>query len=92
MIANQDMSEGSKMRQIQKLYRKEKNKHKEEKQYVVNKRVNSTMGKKVPRNVKMVDSRLRADTRNQRIKKKKKGGKGSSVKAAFKKKGRPPRK
>jgi len=50
------------------------------------------MGKKAGRNIKMVDSRLRADTRNSKIKKKKKGGKGTNVKAAKKSKGRPPRK
>lgn len=76
VIASQDISEGAKMRQIQKMYTKEKAKHKEEKSYVVNRRSTSTMGNKVPRNVKMVDTRMRADTRNQRNKKKSKGGKG----------------
>lgn len=33
-------------------------------------------GAKQGRNVKMVDRRLKADTRNQKIKKKSKGGKG----------------
>lgn len=77
VIAGQDISEGAKMRQIQKMYTKEKAKHKEEKTYVVNRRVTSTMGAKAGRNVKMVDARLRADTRNQR-KKKSKGGNGLS--------------
>lgn len=76
VIASQDISEGAKMRQIQKMYTKEKAKHKEEKSYVVNRRATSTMGTKVGRNVKMVDSRMRADTRNQKNKKKSKGGKG----------------
>ena len=58
------------------MYTKERKKHKEEKTYVVNRAFNSSMGKKAGRNVKMVDKRLRADTRNQRIKKKKKGGSG----------------
>jgi hypothetical protein len=58
------------------MYTKEKAKHKEEKTYVVNRAFNSSMGKKAGRNVKMVDSRMRADTRNERIKKKGKGGKG----------------
>lgn len=64
VIAGQEISEGAKMRQIQKMYTKEKAKHKEEKSYVVNRRVTSTMGAKVGRNVKVVDSRMRADTRN----------------------------
>lgn len=64
------------MRQIQKMYTKEKKKHKEEKSYVVNRAFNSSMGKKAGRNVKMVDKRLRADTRKQKIMKKKKGGSG----------------
>ena len=64
------------MKQIQKLYTKEKQKHKEEKTYVVNRTHNSTMGNKVGRNVKMVDARMRADIRNQKMKKKNKGGKG----------------
>lgn len=76
VIASQDISEGSKMRQIQKLYKKEKQKHKEEKAYVVNRSFNSSMGKKAGRNVKMVDARMRADTRNQKMKKKGKGGRG----------------
>merc|ERR1719163_2295708 len=37
VIADQDLNEASKMRQIQKLYRNEKRKHKEEKKYTVNK-------------------------------------------------------
>ena len=36
------------------------------------------MGKKAGRNVKMVDARLRADTRNAKIKSKKKGGRGKN--------------
>ena len=76
VITNQDLSEGSKMKQIQKLYTKEKAKHKEEKSYVVNRTFNTSMGKKSGRLVKMVDSRLRADNRNKRIKKKSKGGQG----------------
>lgn len=42
VIANSpDMNEGSKMRQIKKLYAKEKAKHKEEKVYVVNRAFNT---------------------------------------------------
>ena len=64
------------MRQIQRMYTKEKQKHKEEKTYVVNRSFNTSMGKKAGRNVKMVDSRMRADTRNQKMKNKRKGGAG----------------
>jgi hypothetical protein len=44
------------------------------------------MGKKSGRNVKMVDARLRADTRNAKIKSKKKGGKGKNGKGSRTKK------
>lgn len=44
------------------------------------------MGKKAGRNVKMVDARMRADTRNQKIKSKKKGGKGGNGRRAKKSK------
>jgi len=80
IIATQDQSEGSKMRQIQKMYSKEKKKHVEEKSYVVNRAFNSSQGGKVGRNVKMVDKRLRSDTRNAKLKKKSKGGKGANGK------------
>jgi len=52
------------------MYTKEKKKHEEEKNYVVNRTFNSSQGKKVGRGVKMVDARMRADTRNTKIKKK----------------------
>lgn len=51
------------MRQIQKLYSKEKAKFKEEKKYVVNRTGNSSMNSRVPRGTKMVDSRMRKETR-----------------------------
>ena len=51
-------------------------KHKEEKKYIVNKKVNSAQGLKAGRNVRVVDRRYKADTRNQKLKKKSKGGKG----------------
>ena len=76
VIAAQDIAEGSKMKQIQKLYSKEKRKHKEEKTYVVNRTFNSSMGNKTGRNVKMVDKRLKRDSRNTKLKKKSKGGLG----------------
>ena len=43
------------------MYRKEKEKHKEEKTYIVNRSFNSSMGKKTARGVKVVDKRLRKD-------------------------------
>lgn len=42
VIATQEITEGSKMRQIQKMYTKEKAKHKEEKNYVVNRKSTTT--------------------------------------------------
>ena len=63
VIANQDISEGSKMKQIQKMYAKEKAKHKEEKSYVVNRSFNTSQGLKAGRNVKMVDRRMKKETR-----------------------------
>lgn len=80
VIANsQDISEGSKMRQIKKMYTKEKEKHKEEKTYVVNRTFNTSQGRKTARGVKMVDARLRADTRNAKLNRKKKGKKGGKA-------------
>jgi len=64
------------MRQIQKMYNKEKAKHVEQKSYVVNRSFNTSQGKKAGRNVKMVDARMRADMRNAKLKKKNKGGAG----------------
>jgi hypothetical protein len=52
------------MKQIQKMYAKEKQKQKESKSYVVNKAFNASKGGKVGRNTKLVDSRLRKDVRN----------------------------
>lgn len=80
VIANSDISEGSKMRQIKKMYAKEKAKHKEEKVYVVNRSFTSSQNLKTGRNVKMVDSRMRADTRNQKLKRKKFGKSRGKVK------------
>jgi AdoMet-dependent rRNA methyltransferase SPB1 len=88
VIANSEIAEGTKMRQIKKLYSKEKAKHKEEKSYVVNRTSSSTMNMKAGRNVKMVDARMRADNRNKKMKKKSKGGQGGTQR----RKGRKPRK
>lgn len=76
------------MRQIEKLYKKEKSKNKEEKKYVVNRNFNGVKGKyNAPRNVKLVDSRMKKDLKKDRARAKKekrkggrkggKGGKGS---------------
>lgn len=59
------------------MYNKQLKKKKEEKKYVVNKAFGAPGGKlKTGRGVKMVDKRLRADTRSKRIKK---GNKKSKV-------------
>ena len=80
VIASSDITEGSKMRQIKKMYTKEKQKHKEEKVYVVNRSFNTSQGKKAGRNVKMVDARLRADTRGAKASAKRQGKKGKRAK------------
>lgn len=61
IIADQDINEASKMKQIQKLYRKEKDKHKETTSYVVNRSFQSSGPKKGGRLVKNVDQRMRKD-------------------------------
>jgi len=62
------------------MYRKEKDKHKEEKSYVVNRNFNSKMGAKASRNVKMVDARMRKDQRNDKFRAKK-GGRAGKAKS-----------
>ena len=56
------------------MYRKEKEKHKEEKKYIVNRTHSTVMNAKQGRNIKMVDKRMRKDTRNEKFKSKQKGG------------------
>jgi len=68
IIADQDLHEATKMRQIQKIYKKERDKHKEEKTYIVNRSFNNSGGKKTGRGVKVVDARLRKDERNNKRK------------------------
>jgi len=65
------------MRQIQKLYKKEKSKMKEEKKYMVSKNFSHIGKSKVPRHIKVVDRRMKKDLKIQkaRAKKAKKGGK-----------------
>ena len=75
MIANEDINEASKMKQIQKLYRKEKDKHKETKNYVVNRSFNANGASKNSRLIKHVDARMRRDSRNEKLRSKKKGKK-----------------
>lgn len=71
VIAEQDINEQAKMKQIQKMYSKEKSKHTDKKEYVFNKKFSSVQGRKAGRNVKMVDPRLKKDLIKQ-----KKGSKG----------------
>lgn len=82
IIAEQDLNEGSKMRQIQKLYKTEKSKQKEEKKYVVSKNFSHIGKAKVPRHMKVVDKRMKKDIKmaREKAKKAKKGGKGGSKK------------
>ena len=54
------------MKQIQKLYKKEKDKHKEEKSYVVNRTFQAAGPKKGGRLTKNVDKRMRKDERNNK--------------------------
>ena len=79
IIADQDINEASKMKQIQKLYKKEKDKHQETKNYVVNRAFQAAGPKKGGRLVKNVDKRMRKDERNTKFKAKKKGGRGRAV-------------
>ena len=79
------------MRQINKLYKKEKSKHKEEKSYVVN-RAFKASGKhgKTPRHIKNVDSRMKKDLKRDKMKARKdkrKGGKGGKSSKNKKSKG-----
>lgn len=63
VIAEQDINEGSKMRQIEKLYKKEKNKLKETKSYVVSRNFRNVGKAKQGRNMKFVDKRMKKETR-----------------------------
>ena len=94
VIADQDINEASKMKQIQKLYRKEKDKHKETTSYVVNRTFQSSGPKKGGRLVKNVDSRMRKDARNDKFKARKNKGKkgGPAIKVKVQKGGGRPKK
>ena len=77
VISNQDeINEVSKIKQIEKLYRKELRKGKEEKKYIVS-RSQSKLGKS-GRNVKFVDKRLKKDKRALKRIEKRGGGKKRS--------------
>lgn len=93
IIADTDINESSKMKQIQKLYRKEKDKHKEVKNYVVSRNFSSSGPKKGGRLTKNVDARMRKDQRNDkyRAKGKKKGGMPGPKKAKVQKGGGRPK-
>ena len=71
------------------MYRKEKEKHKEEKTLIVNRSFNTSQGRKTARGVKVVDARLRKDQRNAKFKaKRNKGSRGGvAAKAPKAKKG-----
>ena len=64
------------MKQIQKMYKKEKAKHQESKQYVVSRNFSNVGGQKTARGVKAVDRRMKKDKRALKAKAKrdKKGG------------------
>jgi len=93
IIADTDINEKSKMKQIQKLYRKEKDKHQESKSYVVTRAFQSSGPKKGGRLTKNVDARMRKDLRNDkyRAKGKKKGGVSQQKKAKVQKGGGRPK-
>lgn len=69
VVMNQDgINEISKLRQVGKLYDKEKNSLKDKKKYVVTKKFKASQGKD-GRNVKHVDARLKKDKRSQKLSK-----------------------
>lgn len=69
MIMNQEgMNEISKLRQVGKLYDKEKQGLKDKKKYVVTKKFKSAKGKD-GRSTKHVDARLKKDKRSQKLSK-----------------------
>ena len=81
-VMNQDgINEISKLRQVTKLYDKEKRDLKDTKKYVVSKRFKSSGGKD-GRNVKHVDSRLKKDKRSM------KASKTRQIKRTHKRKGK----
>jgi len=78
-IASQsDISENSKLKQIDKVYRQERGKMKTEKKYVVSRNFKKGLRTRHEKGTKIVDPRLKKDTRAKLRKEKanKKGGKG----------------
>lgn len=72
VISNQDeISEFSKVKQIEKLYKREISRNKEKKKYIVSRASRVRHGKE-GRNIKFVDKRLKKDKRAQKAKDKKK--------------------
>ena len=63
------VNEGSKMRQVHSLYKKAMAEAKTEKKYIVGRKftANKNKGRKVGRNTKLVDSRLKKDKRAAKI-------------------------
>ena len=92
IIADADINEASKMKQIQKMYRKEKDKHKETKNYVVSRSFQAAGPKKGGRLTKNVDKRMRKDQRNDKFRNKSKKGSKPPTKAKVQKGGGRPKK
>jgi len=70
-----DLTEREKAKEVEKLYKKKITQKKESKKLIVGRRFQAGSGGKVGRNVKMVDSRLRSDSRGEkRAEKRKKAG------------------
>lgn len=61
VIADSDLNEASKMKSIQKLYKKEKAKQKTETKYVVNRTFNTSGKLNQVKGTKMVDARMKKD-------------------------------
>ena len=74
------------------MYRKEKDKHKEEKSYVVSRSFQSAGPKKGGRLIKNVDKRMRKDERNNKYKAKKKKASKPPTRAKVQKGGGRPKK
>ena len=73
------------MKQIQRLYSKEKAKHKEEKTYVVSRNFQSPGKNSGGRGMKVVDPRMKKDMRNGKFAIRKSGGKAApKAKGTFK--------
>ncbi len=77
IMEQEGVTEVSKLKQVQSLYKKALATKKQEKKYIVSRQFSGKGGRKVGRNTRMVDNRLKKDKRAQkRIEKN--GGKGKS--------------